>query len=507
MTNEICVENSSPSEAGKNSPGFLLDNRGHAIIQQVVTNDKVTKTILRPMDIAFPDGKLTAIMGPSGCGKSTLLDLLTGSIAGGLVARGEVFLPGKNAYVPQGDRLHGFYTCHSYMRHYARLSGMKLDEATNQRIDDILEDLGLAAHKDTRVGDMFLSGLSGGQKRRLSVALEALSNPQNLFLDEPTSGLDAESAYQVMKYLHKYVQESPGRRIILTIHQPSSFIWQMLDNVVLLSKGFLVYQGSTKKMESFFESCGFPTPDEYNPADHYVTVTNDDFKASSKQDPESWASNFQTWSQNQNYTRRSSSIKSSRKNSTRSILVMEQNPIETKRGDVFNQIIELVRRYFTNILLNPGIIGVRVVMYAMLALIIGALFWKIGDVSTYTSIQSRIALAFFCAAFFVFMSVAVMPFILIERGIVEKEVRNGYYHPAIYQLAQAINSIPGCALLALVTTLIIVPMTGFREPYLYFLTMLLALMNAEALNQLVSYMVPHFIIGIALVAGVRILNN
>ena len=72
------------------------------------------------------------------------------------------------------------------MQHYARLSGMKVDDITNGKIDDILEDLGLTSHKDTRVGDMFLGGLSGGQKRRLSVALEALTNPENFFLDEPT---------------------------------------------------------------------------------------------------------------------------------------------------------------------------------------------------------------------------------------------------------------------------------------------------------------------------------
>ena len=88
--------------------------------------------------------------------------------------------------MPQGDYLHGFYTCTSYMQHYARLTGMKLDEETNKKIDEILTDLGLASHKSTRVGDVFLSGLSGGQKRRLGIALEALSSPQNFFLDEPT---------------------------------------------------------------------------------------------------------------------------------------------------------------------------------------------------------------------------------------------------------------------------------------------------------------------------------
>ena len=103
--------------------------------------------------------------------------------------------------------------------------------------------MGLDKHADTIVGDVFRKGLSGGQQRRLSVALEALSSPETLFLDEPTSGLDSESAYHVMKFLRSYARHG-NRRVILTIHQPSSFVWEMLDNIVLLSKGYLVYQGA-----------------------------------------------------------------------------------------------------------------------------------------------------------------------------------------------------------------------------------------------------------------------
>jgi ABC-type multidrug transport system ATPase subunit len=102
----------------------------------------------------------------------------------------KVHLPGHSSFVPQDDRLHGFFTAKSYMRHYAKLSGFSLPKGElNTKIDTLLSQLGLAEQKDTIVGDLFLKGLSGGQKRRLSVALEALTDPLNLFLDEPTSGL------------------------------------------------------------------------------------------------------------------------------------------------------------------------------------------------------------------------------------------------------------------------------------------------------------------------------
>ena len=86
--------------------------------------------------------------------------------------------------------LHGFFTVKSYMYHYARMANVSLPKKDlDEKIDTLLKQLGLAEQKDTRVGDIFLKGLSGGQKRRLSVALEALTDPLNLFLDEPTSGL------------------------------------------------------------------------------------------------------------------------------------------------------------------------------------------------------------------------------------------------------------------------------------------------------------------------------
>lgn len=140
-------------------------------------------------------------------------------------------------------------------------------------------------------------------------------------------------------------------------------------------------------------------------------------------------------------------------------------------------------------------------MYAMLSLMLGVLFWDLGSKDTYGSIQSRVALLFYVVAFFVFMSVAVLPFTVSEKAIVNKEVRNEYYHPALYQLAQAISTIPGVAILSGLGTVIVIYMTGMNSPGWYFVNLSLALFCAEALAQLVSHVVPHFIIGMAGIAG------
>ena len=93
--------------------------------------------------------------------------------------------------------MHGFYNCRSYLKHYARLSDVHITASFNEEIDELLRSLGLFEQANIIVDDIFLKGLSGGQKRRLSVALKALTTPKNLFLDEPASGLDCESVYQV----------------------------------------------------------------------------------------------------------------------------------------------------------------------------------------------------------------------------------------------------------------------------------------------------------------------
>ena len=191
---------------------------GNACIQSVLTQPKrksAPRMLLNPMTLEFPEGCVTAILGPSGSGKSTLLNFITGSNAGNVVATGEVNIQGQNAFVPQDDRLHGFYTVTSYLKHYARLSGQTVSEHTDEKIEKLLSSLGLSNQKDTLVGDIFFRGLSGGQKRRLSVGLETFSCPKNLFLDEPTSGLDSESALWLLKYLKRYVQEASGRRVSL----------------------------------------------------------------------------------------------------------------------------------------------------------------------------------------------------------------------------------------------------------------------------------------------------
>lgn len=246
------------------------------------------------------------------------------------------------------------------------------------------------------------------------------------------------------------------------------------------------------KMERFFEHCGYPTPDSFNPADHYATVVNDEFRLHALSVDE-WADKFEHYA-----TETEGPSAGNDESTNRSV---EGGGTKTRRSGSRRVALELIYRYFMNLWFNPGILGTRVAMYSMLALMVGALFWDLGDRTDIQSVQSRAAVLFYCVAFFVFMSVAVLPFTLIERAIVDKEIQNGYYTPSVYQLAQAVASIPGTALLAGLTTMIIILMTKLNDPLWYFINMFLSLNCAEALAMLISHFVPHFVIGMALIAG------
>jgi ABC-type multidrug transport system ATPase subunit len=388
--NNVINDNNSNIEADDSARGF--PKRGYAQIDIVETSKGVR--LLHDMNLVFPEGTVTAILGPSGAGRSTLMHALTDALPANVVGVGTVHLPGASAFVPQEDRLHGFFTVESYMHHYARLAGVDkiyTKEQVEVKIDNLIMEMGLMEHRNTIVGDIFLKGLSGGQKRRLSVCLEALTEPCNFFLDEPTSGLDAESAFQVMEFLRAYVHAAAGRRVIVTIHQPNSFLWRKVDRVILLSKGKLVYEGPRKKMESFFATNGHPTPKSWNPADHYVTMVNDEFRNHALNVDE-WARRYKLWeathklggqtnadikvaatfsftntpkppaAENQSLT-----VSDNGSQKTTSVgAPIPRDRIETMRVGGFTAIRELTYRYFLNLWFNPGILATRVTMYAML---------------------------------------------------------------------------------------------------------------------------------------------
>lgn len=196
-------------------------------------------------------GTLVAIMGGSGVGKTTLLSLLNGSLkpqSGTITINGhDISEPEAKAligFVPQDDLLIEELTVYQNLWYTARLCFADLsDEEIDKRVLSVLGQLGLMAAKDLKVGSPINKFISGGQRKRVNIALELLREPAILFLDEPTSGLSSSDTEKVINLLKE--QTGKGRLIIANIHQPSSDVYKLFDRLWLLDKGgYPIFDGN-----------------------------------------------------------------------------------------------------------------------------------------------------------------------------------------------------------------------------------------------------------------------
>ncbi|KAK5995458.1 putative ABC transporter ATP-binding protein/permease [Cladobotryum mycophilum] len=238
------------------------------------------KTLLHSVGADLQPGTLTAIIGGSGSGKTTLLNSLAERVVSsrlnqqGLATfNGQVGVKNvRHAYVMQQDILLPTLTVRETLRYSAdlRLPSSTKAEDRERIVEEVIRELGLKECANTRIGNSQHRGCSGGEKRRVSIGVQLLANPSVLFLDEPTTGLDATSAFQLVRTLKALAQK--GRTIITTIHQPRSEIWDLFDNLIVLTKGSPVYSGSTAECLPWFQRLGFQLPPFVNPAEFVIDI-------------------------------------------------------------------------------------------------------------------------------------------------------------------------------------------------------------------------------------------
>ncbi|XP_048733666.1 ATP-binding cassette sub-family G member 8-like [Ostrea edulis] len=244
-------------------------------------DDAVPQQVLQNVSFSVKSGQMLAILGTSGSGKTSLLDVLAGRNDGGSV-EGEMFLNGVSwtrqmvrscsAYVRQDDRLLAHLTVKETLMFVAQLklpSSFQKEEIEN-RVDGVISELGLRHVWDTKIGNEESRGVSGGERRRVSIGIQMLLDPSILFLDEPTSGLDSFTAHSLVETLSKMAQNT--RTVLMSIHQPRSDIFELFDLVMILSRGRMVYVGRATEMVSYFTSIGHPCPSLTNPCDYYVDL-------------------------------------------------------------------------------------------------------------------------------------------------------------------------------------------------------------------------------------------
>jgi len=237
-----------------------------------------SRTILTEVSGAARPGEILALMGPSGSGKTSILDVLSGRSSydsGTITLDGEIVSPRvmkklkkRVAYVKQSDLFFGHLTVRDQLTYTAFLrlptewpKGRKVEE-----VDRIIRQLRLGRCADTPI-----QRISGGERKRLNIGSELLTDPAIILLDEPTSGLDSTSAVALMRILDRLARKE-GKTIITSIHQPSSAVFFGFDKLMLLADGNVVYFGTPAESLEYVKKLGLECPAGYNAADHHMDL-------------------------------------------------------------------------------------------------------------------------------------------------------------------------------------------------------------------------------------------
>jgi ABC-type multidrug transport system ATPase subunit len=267
---------------------FALD------IEKRALRKRWNKTILRPLTAEFRPGSLNVIMGPSGSGKTSLLNSMAGRLKDDISTRykksGAMTFNGAEpsqdvvhsicSFVTQDDdALLASLTVRETLRYAAglRLPKWMSKEQKMQRAEEILLKMGLKDCADNLIGNDLIKGISGGEKRRVTIAVQILTEPRVLLLDEPLSGLDAFTALSIVDVLRGLSHE--GRTLIVTIHQPRSDLFAHFGNILLLARGgFPIFAGPAGNMLPHFAAQGYECPSHINPADFALDLITVDLQ-------------------------------------------------------------------------------------------------------------------------------------------------------------------------------------------------------------------------------------
>uniref|UniRef100_A0A453DQP5 ABC transporter domain-containing protein n=1 Tax=Aegilops tauschii subsp. strangulata TaxID=200361 RepID=A0A453DQP5_AEGTS len=346
-------------------------------------------------------GRLLALMGPSGSGKTTLLNVLAGQLAaspslhlsGFLYVNGQPMSQGgyKIAYVRQEDIFFSQLTVRETLSLAAELQlpDTMSPERKEKYVNDLLFRLGLVNSADSIVGDAKVRGISGGEKKRLSLACELIASPSVIFADEPTTGLDAFQAEKVMETLRQLAED--GHTVICSIHQPRGSVYSKFDDIVLLSEGEVVYMGPAKEEPlKYFASLGYQCPDHENPAEFLADLISTDYSsAESVQSSQKRIENLIDEFTNKVLITEFNSPVTQSEGSEFSTKLAQKSTRKQRRG-WWRQFRLLFKRAWMQAFRDGPTNKVRARMSVASAIIFGSVFWRMGK--TQTSIQDRMGL-------------------------------------------------------------------------------------------------------------------
>ncbi|KAK2079440.1 hypothetical protein QBZ16_003132 [Prototheca wickerhamii] len=473
-------------------------------------------------------GGLVGVLGPSGCGKTSLLGSLAGAateLGSAAAVTGSILVDGRPrsrtdvAYVPQSDVLIPSLTVQESLRYSAllRLPASSSPTEISLRIDLALDELGLRHVADSQVGGSGrIRGISGGERRRVTIGMELVTDPAILVLDEPSSGLDSFTALNLMRTLRQVA--ASGRIVVASLHQPSHDMFFSLDAALLMAHGRLLYQGPPGDAAAWFAARGMPAPPGAALAEHLLAVASDpvsiqtllhigdvlnvasqepstqsaaslayasgtvvnplalaalDTPTSSDGSPESSAGGAASPASESPVTVAAKAGHAASSSPPDSLELSAPPPgaparpaarapaPAARRPGFSRQLAVMTWRTGVDILRNPTLLRLHLGIGLLMGLATGAVFWQLD--SSNVGVQNRMGGTFFALAFLAFTSITTVDLLILERAVVVREVRGGYYRAAAYLLSKlTLDGVFLRALPALLYYCCFYYMAGFR---------------------------------------------
>ncbi|GAB4826305.1 ATP-binding cassette sub- G member 8 [Ancistrocladus abbreviatus] len=460
-----CISFTKPTSSSFITPSFLFKPCAQAPPTYILQDISLT---------AYPS-QILAVVGPSGAGKSTLLDILaarTPPTAGTLLLNSFPINPSTFrklcAYVPQHDACLPLLTVSETFTFAARL--LLPTASIPAIVSSLLADLRLTHLSDTRLSQ----GLSGGERRRVSIGLSLLHDPGVLILDEPTSGLDSLSALNVMQTI-KSIAVGRQRTVVLSIHQPGFKILACIDKIVLLARGAVVHHGTLASLQDYMSCNGFTLPPQLNALEYAMEILG--------QLQELRQNIIQPLSPNNN-------------------LAVEagQTTVRYKSSRV-REIAILFNRSWRIIYRTKQLLLTNALEALGVGLVLGTIYINVGFDKQ--GIQKRLGLFAFTLTFLLSSTTETLPIFIDERPILLRETSSGVYRLSSYLIANTIVFLPyllAIAILYSVCVYFLVGLCATWQTFSYFVLVIwVVILMANSFVLFLSSLAPNYIAGTSLV--------
>uniref|UniRef100_A0A8C9WJT8 ATP-binding cassette, sub-family G (WHITE), member 2c n=1 Tax=Scleropages formosus TaxID=113540 RepID=A0A8C9WJT8_SCLFO len=410
----------------------------------------------------------------------------------------------SSAYVVQDDILMGTLTVRENLAFSAnlRLSQRQyshMDKAA--KVNQVIQELGLQDCADTKIGTVFLRGVSGGEKKRCGIGMELITSPALLFLDEPTTGLDANTANSIIALLQKLSRD--GKTVIFSIHQPRYSIFRQFDHLTLLNQGEAIYAGEASKAVAYFEDLGYKCEQFNNPADFFMDITQGAIGPATDGQGRQSFKDGERYRRSQLYGRTMEQLEQLEKNPVnRHDKARREKPCYAT--PFCYQLLLVSKRTAKNILRNPQTSYAQLALNIVFGILVGLIYYRIPRTLP-EALQNRIGAFFFLVINMVFGNLSGVELFISERALFIHENSGGYYRTSVYFLSKmVVDLIPNRIMPVFVFSAIPYFMMGFKpEPEAFFLfcvTMSLISLSAVSLAFLVSASVGSFGVANTLIA-------